>query len=69
MMIESNYQINVSKNGIHEYLIELGAISNKEAIEKFRNILIMHQLLSDDYECDLTYVECVGHPLTGKGEH
>ncbi len=58
-MIESHYSLNVSIGGHHYCRINLGTYE-PEARDRARNII---RLLGKGYECDLTYVECVGHQV------
>ena len=67
MMIQSNYEINVSRlfkkpldENAHYYhycKIELGWNSEKNATEKFNEL---RKLFPDDFELELMHVECYG---------
>jgi len=55
MMIESNYEINVAKNGIHYCRIELGNIMNPVA--KFDEL---RKFFPSEYQLTLMRVSCIG---------
>lgn len=63
MSIESNYEINVTKNGKHYCKIELGWCLPENAKRKFAEL---KAVFGAGYELTMEYWECVGHPVEDK---
>ncbi|MBO4725401.1 MAG: hypothetical protein J5622_02735 [Firmicutes bacterium] len=61
--IPCNYEINVSKNGMHFCKIELAETFPEAAIKKADAI---REIFGNDYKIDMTYWECKGYavPIT-----
>lgn len=58
MMVPYNYEINVSKNGIHYCHIELRGVNlERQAVEKLKEL---RTFFPEDFELTLTHVICYG---------
>jgi len=61
-MIESHYSMNVATGGRHYCRIHLGGYK-VEALEKAD---LIRKAFGAAFECTVTYIECIGHPVALK---